>query len=313
MLSTTPRHNPIAGSLALLLAGSLVVSSPQPSYGQSWLPLLFQGIQIIQLSTLSQNQEVAIGKQVNQELIRSRKIRLSRNAALQYQIDRIGQRLAAASNRPNLPYTFQVVEDPAVNAFATVGGFVYINTGLIARAENEAELAGVIAHEISHIAERHAINQMRNVALSQGLMSAAGINRNTMVQLGVQLAFNLPYSREMESEADRLGLETLQAAGYAPIGMVSFMKKLAQQGQSAPEFLSTHPNSASRVSDLSQQIDPATAYLGDGLDDQDYQKNIRSLLMANKERILAPLYIILPKSRQITFNIPDCISKPPNS
>jgi predicted Zn-dependent protease len=278
MLSVTTRRTPIARTLTLLLAGSLVLASPQPSYSQSWLPLLFQGLQVIQLSSLSERQEVGIGKQINQELVRSRKIRLSRNAALQSEIDRIGQRLAAASSRPNLPYTFQVVEDRSVNAFATMGGFVYINTGLIARADNEAELAGVIAHEIAHISERHAVNQMRNVALSQGLMSAAGMNRNMMVQLGVQLAFNLPYSREAESEADRLGLETLQEAGYAPIGMVNFMKKLARQGQSAPEFLSTHPNSAQRVAAISQEIDAATAYEGDGLDEQAYQQNILSLL-----------------------------------
>jgi predicted Zn-dependent protease len=274
MLSTTPRRTPAARALTLLLAGSLVLTSAQPSYSQSWVPLLFQGLQVIQLSNLSERQEVGIGKQVNQELIRSRKIRLSRNAALQQEINRIGQRLAAASSRPNIPYTFQVVEDRSVNAFATMGGFVYVNTGLIARAENEAELASVIAHEISHITERHAVNQMRNAALSQGLMSAAGINRNTMVQLGVQLAFNLPYSREAESEADRLGLKTLQEAGYAPIAMVNFMKKLARQGQSAPEFLSTHPNSTQRVAAISREINPATAYEGDGLDAEAYQQNI---------------------------------------
>lgn len=278
MLSTATARTPIARTLALLLAGGLVLASPQPSYSQSWLPLLFQGLQVIQLSNLSERQEVGIGKQINQQLIRSGKIRLSRNAALQSEINRIGQRLAAASSRPNLPYTFQVVEDRSVNAFATMGGFVYINTGLIARAENEAELASVIAHEISHISERHAVNQMRNVALSQGLMSAAGINRNTMVQLGVQLAFNLPYSREAESDADRLGLKTLQEAGYAPIAMVNFMKKLARQGQSTPEFLSTHPDSAQRVAAISREIDPATAYEGDGLDEEAYQQDILALL-----------------------------------
>lgn len=278
MLSIAVRRTPAALTLTLLLAGSLVLASPQPSYSQSWLPLLFQGLQAIQLSNLSARQEVEIGKQINQQLIRSGKIRLSRNAPLQQEINRIGRRLAAASSRPNLPYTFQVVEDRSVNAFATMGGFVYINTGLVARAENEAELASVIAHEIAHIAERHAISQMRNAALSQGLMSAAGINRNTMVQLGVQLAFNLPYSREAESDADLLGLKNLQEAGYAPIAMANFMKKLARQGQSTPEFFSTHPNSVQRVAAISRAIDPATAYQGDGLDAEAYQQNILALL-----------------------------------
>ncbi|MEM8777854.1 MAG: M48 family metallopeptidase [Cyanobacteria bacterium P01_G01_bin.49] len=267
------------GLLTALISSTIIVTTPQPSYSQSWLNWLFQGVQVIQLSTLSDSQEVKYGQQINQELIKSGQFRPSRNRALTQRIERIGQRLAQQSNRPNLPYTFQVVDDNSINAFATMGGFVYINTGLIAAAENEAELASVVAHEIAHVTERHAIKQMRNVAISQGLMSAAGLNENDIVNIGVQLAVDLPHSREAELEADQVGLENLKRSGYAPIGMITFMKKLMQQGgSSTPAFLSTHPATSQRVNELSRAVDPKIAYQGDGLDNQAYQREFRALL-----------------------------------
>ncbi|MDJ0599723.1 MAG: M48 family metallopeptidase [Crocosphaera sp.] len=268
----------IYGLLATLISSSIIISSPQPSYGQSWLNWIFQGVQVIQLSSLSDSQEVKYGGQINQELIRSGKFRLSRNQALIQRIDRIGQRLAQNSSRPNLPFTFQVVQDNSINAFATMGGFVYINTGLIATAENEAELASVIGHEIAHITERHSIKQMRNVAISQGLMSATGLSESNIVNIGVQLAVNLPHSREAELEADQVGLRNLRQAGYAPIGMITFMKKLTQKGGSPPAFLSTHPATSQRVEALNKAVNPDIAYQGDGLDTQAYQREFRGLL-----------------------------------
>ncbi|MGK7931851.1 MAG: M48 family metallopeptidase [Microcystaceae cyanobacterium] len=266
---------PISRFLSLFLATILVIAIPQPSAAQKWVPWLFQGLQVIQLSTLSDRQEVQLGQQINQQLIASREIRLSRNRKLPKIVNYIGQRLVKTSSRPTIPYTFQVVEDRSVNAFATMGGFVYINTGLIAAAENEAELASVIAHEIAHITSRHSVNKMRNMAVSQGLMSAAGVDQNRMVQLGVQLAVNLPHSREAELEADQVGLRNLTDAGYAPIAMVNFMQKLASQGGRNINALSTHPDSRQRVIALQRALNPQTAYQGDGLDTQVYQRAIR--------------------------------------
>jgi beta-barrel assembly-enhancing protease len=146
----------------------------------------------------------------------------------------------------------------------------------MARADNEAELASVVAHEIGHIASRHAIEQMREVAISQGLLSAAGLEREALVNIGVQLAVNLPNSRGDEYEADELGLANLRKAGYAPIAMVNFMKKLVNAGGSVPTFLSTHPNAKERVKKLEKAIDPSTATVGDGLDNQAYRSRIAS-------------------------------------
>jgi predicted Zn-dependent protease len=256
---------------------SLVLTTAQPSYSQPWMQLFFQGMQALQLSNLSNRQEVRLGQQINQQLVQQGQFRPSRNQELNRYLNSIGQRLARTSKRPDIPYTFQAVNDRGINAFATMGGYVYINTGTIAAADNEAELASVIAHEIGHITARHAVTKMRDAALSQGLMTAAGLQESTIVQLGVQFAVNLPMSREDELEADRLGLNNLIRAGYAPIGMVNFMKKLQRQGGAGIELLSSHPDTANRVIALEEAINPNRANQGDGLDEQAYQSKLRSL------------------------------------
>ncbi|MEO1467244.1 MAG: M48 family metallopeptidase, partial [Cyanobacteria bacterium J06633_1] len=181
------------------------------------------------------------------------------------------------SQRPNIPYTFQVVNDNSINAFATMGGYVYINKGLIAAADNEAELASVIGHEIGHIAGRHGIEQMRDRALAQGLLSAAGLDRSSAVQIGVELAVSRPNGRADELEADRFGLVNMTRANYAPAGILGFMQKLLQRGGSTPSFLSTHPATSERITNLKQQIDPVNANRGDGLDSRAYRRRISSL------------------------------------
>lgn len=263
------------GLLSVLMACSLILATPHPSQAVSLFDLLLRGVQIIQLSTLSDRQEVAIGKQINDQLA-AREINLYTDRSLNRYIDEIGQRLVPYSARPTLPYTFQVVEDSKINAFATMGGYVYVTTGLIKTAENEAQLASVIAHEIGHIAGRHAVEQMRESAIAQGLISAAGVDRNAAVNIGVELALRRPNSRQDEFEADQQGLVSLQEAGYAPGAMVKFMEKLLNQ-PSLPSFLSTHPAVSDRIRGLNQTIDPATANSGIGLDNAAYRSRIGNL------------------------------------
>lgn len=263
--------------ISLLFTLSIGIVNPQPSFARSWMDLLFRGVQVIQLATISPQQEVALGKQINQGLLESGKIQLSKDARINQYVQEIGQRLAATSDRPDLPYTFQVVRDNSINAFATMGGFVYLHTGLIKTADNEAELASVIAHEIGHIVGRHSITQLRNTALAQGLLSAAGLDTKTWVQLGVNLAYNLPNSRKDELEADRLGLNNLAEAGYAATAMISFMGKLAQQGGSIPAILSTHPATSDRILALQKQLNSVNNKQNQGLDENYYQLQIRSL------------------------------------
>ncbi|NEO46892.1 M48 family metallopeptidase [Moorena bouillonii] len=260
--------------ISMLLSLSLVVGTAQVAQGVPWLELLLRGIQIIQLSNMSDQQEVQIGQQINQQLV-SKQFKLYRNREINRYVDQIGQRLAKSSERPNINYTFQVVDDANINAFATMGGFVYINTGLIAAADNEAQLASVIAHEIGHIVARHSIQQIRQAAIARGLAEAAGVDSSTMVNLGVEFALRRPKSRQHEFEADELGIKNLKQAGYAPIGSLDFMKKLLKQRGSIPGFLSTHPSTADRIDFLEQSIDSNRAYVGDGLNNRAYKNKTR--------------------------------------
>lgn len=264
------------GLVGLIVAFSISLLNVRPSYGFSWLELMIRGIQIVQISNISNSQEVELGKAIDRELISSGRVKIDRNPQITRYIQQIGQQLAKTSQRPDLPYTFQVVDDNNINAFATMGGYVYLNKGLIATADNEAELASVIGHEIGHIVARHGVEQMRDRAISQGLLSAAGLDRNNAIQIGVELAVSRPNSRSDELEADRLGLENLKKANYAPAGMLGFMEKLLKKS-STPSFLSTHPATSDRIRILQQQIDPQTANLGNGLDRSTYRAKIRSL------------------------------------
>ncbi|MBD2773506.1 M48 family metallopeptidase [Iningainema tapete] len=247
-----------------------------PSYAVSWFDLILQGAQVIQLSNVSERQEVDIGKQINQQLANSQ-VKLYRNSQVNSYVEQIGRRLSANSDRPDIPYTFQVVEDDSLNAFATLGGFVYVNTGLLKAAENEAELAGVMAHEIGHIGGKHLLKQMRQRAIAGGLATAAGLDRNTAVAIGVDLAVNRPRSRGDEYDADKRGLRTLTRSGYAQSGMVSFMQKLLKKSSSVPAFLSTHPATGDRIQALQSAINAQPSSSRTGLDSAAYQANIRPL------------------------------------
>ncbi|MEO6860711.1 MAG: M48 family metallopeptidase [Microcoleus sp.] len=261
--------------LSVIVAAGICVISPEPTQAFSLPELILRGIQVIQLSNLSDRQEVTIGKQINQQLTRG-EVKIYGDRATTVYVNRIGQRLAEQSTRPNIPYTFQVIDDDNINAFATMGGFVYVNKGLMAAADNEAELASVIAHEIGHISARHSINQMRQMAIASGLASAAGLDGSQAVQIGVELALRRPHSRQAEYEADQLGLQTMGRAGYAQSAMVDFMKKLLNQ-PSPPSILSTHPATSDRIAAISQAIDPDLAS-GEGLNNADYKLEMRRLL-----------------------------------
>jgi predicted Zn-dependent protease len=261
----------IASSVAI----GVVVGAPQPAPAAPWWELLIRGAQVYQLYNVSDKEEVHLGKQINQQLV-GEQFQLYNNARVNSYVDRIGQRLARNSTRPDIPYTFQVVKDDSINAFATAGGYVYVTTGLLQAADNEAQLAGVLAHEIGHIAERHLIEQMRETAIARGLASAAGIDSSTAVQLGVELALRRPNSREDEFQADARGVQTLGKAGYAQVAMINFLEKLRSQ-RSVPTFLSTHPATGDRIARLKEIIDSQQANRGEGLNESTYQAQTQPL------------------------------------
>ncbi|MBD2425702.1 M48 family metallopeptidase [Phormidium sp. FACHB-1136] len=264
--------------MALVLAMGIGLATPTPSQA-NLLELLFQGVRYIQLSNMSDRDEVALGSQIDQQL-KAQGVTIYRgNPAINEYVNAVGQRLAATSDRPQIPYTFQVVADDSINAFATTGGFVYIQTGLLRAAANEAELAGVMAHEIGHITGRHVINRMQQAAIANGIAGALRVRQDTLVNLGMQLALELPNSREAEYDADRRGFVNMGRAGYDTTGFITFMQTLERRGGTPPEFLSSHPNPGNRVSNLQAMHNEGTfaANAGVGTDAAAYQAIIRGL------------------------------------
>lgn len=259
--------------ISVSMLGTIILTQPQVTQAAEWWQILLQGAQYIQISNMSDAQEVSLGEQINQQLT-SGQVKLYNNPIALAYVNRIGQQLARNSARPNIKYTFQIVEDNNINAFATMGGFVYVNTGLLKVADNEAQLAGVIGHEIGHITGRHALQHMKQAALAQGISSIAGVDRNRLVQIGVQLALTLPNSRQDEYDADRRGLTTMIQTGYAPTAMPDFMKKLVRSN-SQPEFLSSHPAASERVVNLEKMIPVAYRNRTQGLNSSTYKQQLQ--------------------------------------
>lgn len=255
MITKTLRRRWLYPVLSIVIVAGIAFGQPLVAQAISWGDLIRGGIQIIQgvqLSRLNDTQEAALGRQINDQLT-SREVRIVRDPQLTAYVNEIGQRLAANSTRPNIRYTFQVVDQNSINAFATMGGFVYVHRGLLNAADNEAQVASVIGHEIGHIAGKHALNQMRQRAVQQGLLAAGGLDRSTAVNLGVQVALRLPNSRRDEYEADELGVRMLGRAGYAQSEAVAFMRKLLNSS-SPPTFLANHPATSDRITRLNQLI-----------------------------------------------------------
>jgi predicted Zn-dependent protease len=261
--------------VSALVALSLCLSTPLVARAVDWFPLLIQGVQVFQLSNISERQEVELGRQMNSQIVSSQ-VRLYDNPQVNRYVQEIGQRLVPYSDRPNLKYTFQVVDDDSINAFATTGGFVYVHKGLLKAADNEAELASVLGHEMGHIGGKHLVKQMRQQALASGAATALGVNRSQAVALGVNLALNLPRSRQDEFDADKRGLRTLSSAGYAQSAMVSFMQKLLNAKSSAPSFLSSHPATGDRINVLKRSINAQPTNGSAGLDVNTYRSKVRS-------------------------------------
>lgn len=263
--------------ISLVVALSLAIATPIAAKAFDLRDLIVPGIQVIQLTRMSDKQEVQLGRQINEQL--GREFKLSRNRDLIEYVEQIGQRLVPYSERPELEYTFQVVDDDNINAFATTGGFVYVNTGLLKAADNEAEVAGVMAHEIGHVTGKHVLKQMRQAVIAGGLANAAGLDRSTVVALGVEFGIRRPRSRSHEYDADSRGLQMAVKAGYAPSGMIGFFQKLLRRG-SVPTILSTHPDTQDRIDALNLAIDEAgiNPNQGSGLDGYAYKARIQKLL-----------------------------------
>ena len=202
----------------------------------------------------STEKEVAIGRQIAAEI--DKEVKFIEDPVITEYVNRVGQNIVLHSDA-KVPFTIKVIDSDQVNAFALPGGFFYVNKGLLLAADNEAEVAGVMAHEIAHVAARHAMeNQTKASLIQYGLIAGsiflggwpAAILQNT-AGLGLMLTF-MKFSRSAEEEADKLGVQYLYASGYDPNSMATMFEKLEAQNKKKPGFISkafaSHPQPPDR-------------------------------------------------------------------
>ena len=245
----------ISLSLGLWLGISVHLGLTQPAAAQRWSQIVQQGLQIMQMSNLSPTQEVQLGRQIDQQILDQ--FRLSTDVNQIARVNQIGQKLAQTSDRPNLPYTFRVVQDQSINAFATLGGFVYITTSALQAADSTDQVAAVLAHEIAHITEQHALEQMQRGLQAQAGAQLLGLESSNLAAIAFELGVSRPHSREDEFIADAKGVQLLLRSGYDPTAMAQFLTKL-NQGRAVPELFSTHPHIPDRIARLNQLVPPGS-------------------------------------------------------
>ena len=227
-----------------------------------------------QLMLVSESQEISLGAQGAADTRRT--IGLYPDSALQAYVSTLGTELAKRTERPGLPWSYQVVDDPVVNAFALPGGPVFITRGILAYFNSEAELISVIGHETGHITARHTAREMSRQELMVGALGVGSALSSDVAKYaglagqGLQLLF-LKYSRDDEAQADALGFRYMLADGYdvrAATRMFSTLDRLsAAQGQRIPEWQSTHPDPGDRMTSAEARakavtVDPARLKVG---------------------------------------------------
>jgi predicted Zn-dependent protease len=240
-----------------------------------WLALLT--VPLAAFALVSVEEEIAIGRQAQQQ-VRKELPALSDRAVGSY-VASIGRRLAARAGGPRYPYSFSIANYKEINAFALPGGPVWIHRGAIQAATNEAQLAGVLAHEVAHIARRHAADQLTKRLVADGLLGLLGAvlgnDRSARAaQVGAQVlagGYMLKFSRDDEREADRVGADIVRRAGWDARGLLEFMEILQrQQGRdpsSVEVFLSSHPAPGERAEALRKIV-----RAGGRLNSQEFQR-----------------------------------------
>ena len=215
-----------------------------------------------QLALISESQEIQMGQQAAAQAEQS--IGLVENQALQNYVQNIGATMAAQSERPDLPWTFRVVDDPTPNAFALPGGYIFVTRGILSLMNSEAELAGVIGHEIGHVTARHSVTLMSRAQIAQLGLGLGSIFVPEIAQVGqlagagLQLLF-LSYGRDAERQADDLGFRYALDQNYDVREMVNMFSQLQRSSQAAghsplPTWLASHPYPEERIQRIQQAL-----------------------------------------------------------
>ena len=215
-----------------------------------------------ELSLVGESQEISMGQEGAKAA--AAQMGVYPDSALQRYVNALGQTLAKASERPNLPWRFTVIDDPIVNAFALPGGPIFVSRGILAHMNSEAQLVSVLGHEIGHVTAKHSVSQMSKQQLLQiGLIGAMVVKPELQqfggaAQQGLGLLF-LKFGRDDETQADELGFRYMTAANYAPTEMAAMFRTLerlsgGETSRGTPEWMSTHPDPGNRVQKTQQRI-----------------------------------------------------------
>jgi predicted Zn-dependent protease len=248
-----------------------------------------------QLALVSEGQEIEMGRQVAAEAVAA--MGLVDDPGLQAYVNRLGLMMAQTSERPHLPWSFQVVDDPTPNAFAAPGGFIFVTRGLLAMMRNEAELMGVLGHEIGHVTARHSVTLISRAQLAQIGLGIGSIISPTVARFGdlfgggLQLLF-LHYGRDAERQADDLGFRYMLEHNYDAREMVNVFVALQRSGELAgqspiPSWLASHPFPEERIQRIQAQLaelgqDEALARTRIGTDD--YLAQLEGLVFGENPR-----------------------------
>jgi len=218
---------------------------------------------------VSTQQEVEIGQQSAQQV--NAQLPMVRDAIIQNYVNALGQRIASRTSRADLQWQFQVVNSSTVNAFALPGGFIYVNRGVLERASNMSEVAGVLGHEIEHVVRRHSVKQMEQAQganVGVGILCAlTGVCQSGIAQAAINVggtAVFAKFSRTDEVQADEGGFNNLMRAGINPRGMYTlFQKLLAEEQQSGNSnvsaWFSDHPGTTDRIADIQRMLNQVPA------------------------------------------------------
>jgi predicted Zn-dependent protease len=217
-----------------------------------------------EFNLVSESQEISIGQSSHQQIIKQFGV-YDEKPELSRMVERVGRSIAAASERPNLPWTFTVLDTPIVNAMALPGGYIYVTRGMLERINSEDELAGVLGHEIAHVTARHSAQQISRSQLAQlGMVIGAVVagpealqQYGQLAELGIGLLFQR-YSRAHETQADLLGTGYMAEARYNPVGaerMLMTLQRLDKSpAQGLDRYFMSHPDPGKRVRDVRQKI-----------------------------------------------------------
>lgn len=239
----------------------------------------------LQFTFVSVEQEIAIGREADAQV--RREMRVLNDADATTYLRTIGRRLTAIAGGPTYPYTFGVIDDGTLNAFALPGGPVWVHRGLIRAAATEAQLAGVLAHEVAHVSRRHAAAQLTKVAVANlGLSMLGAVLGNGTAAAATQTAAALiadgaflKFSRDDERDADRVGLDLLRRGGWDPRGMIELFELLRREAARDPGtvegFFSSHPSPVDRITALRGAIGASPRGRRDSAEFQRVRRRLR--------------------------------------